>query len=69
VTCPAAGPEIAGPAGWRWLGGAAVLVLLLAGYLRVSSVVAGFGMPTDVYRFDGFTVYTWNVNLLTKLHK
>jgi len=34
-----------------------------------SAAVASFGMPTNVYRFDGFTVYTWNVNLLTKLRK
>jgi len=34
-----------------------------------AAVAASFGMPTDVYRFDGFTVYNWNVNLLTKLHK
>ena len=34
-----------------------------------AAVRSTFGPPTDVYRFDGFMVYTWNVNLLTKLRK
>ena len=34
-----------------------------------TAVRATFRQPSDVYRFDGFTVYVWNVNLLTKLRK
>jgi hypothetical protein len=44
-----------------------------AGYapedIPAAVVRATFGMPTVMYRFDGFTVDTWNVNLLTKLRK
>jgi hypothetical protein len=44
-----------------------------AGYapekMAQGAVLATFGMPTNVYRFDGYMVYTWNVNLLTKLCK
>jgi hypothetical protein len=29
---------------------------------------ATFGRPTRSYRFDGFTIEAWNVNLLTKMH-
>jgi hypothetical protein len=31
-------------------------------------VRATFGRPAGVYRFDGYTVDSWNVNLLTKMH-
>jgi hypothetical protein len=32
------------------------------------AVLATFGPPARTYRFDGYTVLTWNVNLLTRLH-
>jgi hypothetical protein len=42
-----------------------------AGYaaevVPASAALATFGPPARVYRFDGFTVAVWNVNLLTKL--
>jgi hypothetical protein len=34
-----------------------------------AAVRATFGRPALVYRFDGYTVGIWNVNLLTKLRK
>jgi hypothetical protein len=33
----------------------------------VGAVRATFGAPKRVYRFDGYTVDVWNVNLLTKM--
>jgi hypothetical protein len=35
--------------------------------IPAAAVRATFGPPTHVYRFDGFTVDVWNVNLLTKV--
>jgi hypothetical protein len=32
-----------------------------------AAVRATFGQPARVYRFDGFTIEAWNVNLLTKM--
>jgi hypothetical protein len=32
-----------------------------------SAVLATFGRPARTYRFDGYTVLVWNVNLLTRL--
>jgi hypothetical protein len=34
-----------------------------------AAVRATFGRPARVYRFDGYTVGVWNVNLLTKLRE
>jgi hypothetical protein len=34
-----------------------------------AAVRATFGRPARVYRFDGFTIEVWNVNLLTKMPK
>ena len=36
--------------------------------IPAEAVRATFGHPARVYRFDGFTVDAWNVNLLTKMH-
>jgi hypothetical protein len=35
--------------------------------MPAAAVSATFGHPARVYRFDGFTVAVWDVNLLTKL--
>jgi hypothetical protein len=35
--------------------------------IPASAVRATFGPPARVYRFDGFTVDVWGVNLLTKM--
>jgi hypothetical protein len=32
-------------------------------------VLATFGRPARTYRFDGYTVLVWNVNLLTRLRE
>jgi hypothetical protein len=32
-----------------------------------AAVRSTFGAPARVYRFDGFTVDAWSVNLLTKM--
>jgi hypothetical protein len=34
-----------------------------------AAVRATFGRPARVYRFEGFTIEVWNVNLLTKMPK
>jgi hypothetical protein len=34
-----------------------------------AAVRATFGPPARVYRFDGFTVDAWDVNLLTKMRE
>jgi len=34
-----------------------------------SVVLATFGRPARTYRFDGYTVLVWNVNLLTRLRE
>ena len=36
--------------------------------ISAAAVRATFGVPSRVYRFHGFTVDVWGVNLLTKLH-
>lgn len=36
--------------------------------IPAAAVRATFGPPMHVYRFDGFTVAVWDVNLLTKTH-
>ncbi len=36
--------------------------------IPAAAVRATFGPPARVYRFDGFTVAVWDVNLLTKMH-
>jgi hypothetical protein len=36
--------------------------------IPAAAVLATFGQPTRMYRFDGFTIEAWNVNLLTKMH-
>ena len=36
--------------------------------ISAAAVRATFGPPARVYRFDGFTVDVWDVNLLTKMH-
>ena len=33
------------------------------------AVLATFGRPARTYRFDGYTVLVWNVNLLTRLRE
>jgi hypothetical protein len=33
------------------------------------AVLATFGPPARTYRFDGYTVLVWNVNLLTRLRE
>ena len=33
------------------------------------AVLATFGRPARAYRFDGYAVLVWNVNLLTRLHE
>ena len=35
--------------------------------IPAAAVRATFGRPARVYRFDGFTVDVWDVNLLTKM--
>jgi hypothetical protein len=40
-----------------------------AGAMPDTAVRATFGRPTRVYRFNGYTVAVWNVNLLTKLRE
>lgn len=35
--------------------------------IPAAAVRATFGHPARVYRFGGFTVDVWNVNLLTKM--
>jgi hypothetical protein len=37
--------------------------------IPAAAVRATFGRPARVYRFDGFTVDVWNVNLLTKMRE
>jgi len=37
--------------------------------MPTAAVRATFGRPARVYRFDGYTVGVWNVNLLTKLRE
>jgi hypothetical protein len=37
--------------------------------IPAAAVRATFGHPARVYRFDGFTVDVWNVNLLTKMRE
>ena len=39
----------------------------MAEAIPLAAVPATFGHPTHVYRFDGFTIEVWNVNLLTKM--
>jgi len=39
-----------------------------AGAVPAAAVRATFGRPARSYRFDGFTIEAWNVNLLTKMH-
>jgi len=34
-----------------------------------AAVRATFGPPARTYRFDGYTVLVWNVNLLTRMGK
>ena len=36
--------------------------------ITAAAVRATFGRPARSYRFDGFTIEAWNVNLLTKMH-
>ena len=36
--------------------------------IPAAAVRATFGQPARMYRFDGFTIEAWNVNLLTKMH-
>ena len=36
--------------------------------MPAAAVRATFGPPMHVYRFDGFAVSVWDVNLLTKMH-
>lgn len=36
--------------------------------IPAAAVRATFGRPARSYRFDGFTIEAWNVNLLTKMH-
>jgi hypothetical protein len=44
-----------------------------AGYaaraVPTAAVRATFGPPARIYRFAGYTVMVWNVNLLTQLRK
>jgi hypothetical protein len=35
--------------------------------LRYATVPATFGPPARCYRFDGYTVLAWHVNLLTRM--
>ncbi|MCW2893749.1 MAG: hypothetical protein JWO75_3238 [Actinomycetia bacterium] len=39
----------------------------MAGEIPAAAVRANFGRAAPVYRFDGFTVDAWDVNLLTKM--
>jgi hypothetical protein len=37
--------------------------------IPAAAVRATFGQPARMYRFDGFTIEAWNVNLLTKMRR